>query len=104
MVLKHMPPTSSIIDESQIATYLKTTHHTGIVLVGGCFDVLHFGHISFLNAARLAGKHLYVLLESDEFMIKKKKKKPVHTQEERAVRGEEGNRPVDKGYWGRVYA
>ena len=21
-----------------------------------------------------------------------------------AVRGEEGNRPVDKGYWGRVYA
>ena len=57
-----------------------------IVLVGGCFDVLHPGHIVFLQKARQAGDKLIVLLESDE-KIKKLKgsKRPVHTQKEREV-------------------
>jgi cytidyltransferase-like protein len=54
------------------------------VLVGGCFDVLHFGHITFLAKARAAGEALIVALEPDEFITKKKAKKPVHTQDERA--------------------
>ena len=65
-----------------------------IVLVGGCFDILHPGHVIFLEKAKKAGDEhsssalqskLIVLLESDE-KVKKLKgvKRPVHSQEERA--------------------
>lgn len=55
------------------------------VLAGGCFDVLHPGHVVFLEKAKKAGDLLVVLLESDE-KIKKIKgvNRPVHTQKERA--------------------
>lgn len=55
-----------------------------IVLAGGCFDILHYGHLVFLQKARLAGDILVLLLESDEFIEQVKKKKPVHTQQQRA--------------------
>lgn len=56
-----------------------------IVLVGGCFDVLHPGHIVFLQKAKKEGDILIVLLESDE-KVKELKgvKRPVHSQQERA--------------------
>lgn len=56
-----------------------------IVLVGGCFDILHPGHVVFLEKAKKAGDKLVVLLESDE-KVKKLKgvKRPVHNQKERA--------------------
>ena len=38
----------------------------GKVLVGGCFDVIHIGHIQFLKRAKSFGDCLIVLLESDE--------------------------------------
>ena len=55
-----------------------------IVLVGGCFDILHFGHLMFLKNAKEEGKVLVVLLESDEFIKKFKHREPVHKQNERA--------------------
>lgn len=57
-----------------------------IVLAGGCFDVLHPGHVIFLEKAKRAGDRLIVLLESDE-KIKKIKgvNRPVHNQQERAL-------------------
>lgn len=57
-----------------------------IVLVGGCFDVLHLGHIVFLEKAKKEGDILVVLLESDK-NIKKNKgfKRPINNQENRAV-------------------
>jgi len=55
-----------------------------IVLAGGCFDILHYGHIVFLQQARKAGDCLMLLLESDEFITAVKMKKPVHTQQQRA--------------------
>ena len=57
-----------------------------IVLVGGCFDVLHPGHIIFLQKAKAAGNILVVLLESDR-KVKKIKGvgRPVHSQKERAL-------------------
>ncbi len=58
--------------------------NTKIVLVGGCFDLLHFGHISFLKDAKARGDHLVVLLESDE-KVKKLKgdMRPIHSQNQR---------------------
>lgn len=56
-----------------------------IVLAGGCFDVLHPGHVIFLKSARKAGDKLVVLLESDEKVRKIKGiNRPVHNQKERA--------------------
>lgn len=59
--------------------------HKKIVLVGGCFDILHIGHITFLEKAKSAGDILIVMLESDE-QIKKYKgdNRPFNTQEDRA--------------------
>lgn len=55
------------------------------VLVGGCFDILHPGHVIFLEKAKSAGHFLIVLLESDEKVRQLKgPKRPVHTQKERA--------------------
>lgn len=54
------------------------------VLIGGCFDILHYGHLYFIQKARLAGDSLILLLESDEYIQESKKKKPVHTQQQRA--------------------
>ena len=55
-----------------------------IVLVGGCFDLLHFGHISFLKHAKSLGDYLIVALESDEnTRIAKGSARPIHTQLQR---------------------
>ncbi|MBP6098734.1 MAG: adenylyltransferase/cytidyltransferase family protein [Candidatus Levybacteria bacterium] len=45
-----------------------------IILVGGCFDLIHPGHITFLTEAKKLGDFLVVLLESDEAILKLKKK------------------------------
>jgi rfaE bifunctional protein nucleotidyltransferase chain/domain len=55
-----------------------------VVLVGGCFDVIHFGHISFLKQAKELGDYLVVALESDENVRHVKGElRPIHTQYQR---------------------
>jgi len=56
-----------------------------IVLAGGCFDILHIGHIAFLEKAKEKGDCLFILLESD-LSIKKLKgrKRPINNQTDRA--------------------
>lgn len=55
------------------------------VLVGGCFDILHLGHITFLKKAKGLGDKLVVLLESDQNIQKNKgNNRPINNQENRA--------------------
>lgn len=55
------------------------------VLAGGCFDVLHPGHIIFLEKAKKAGDRLIVMLESDKKITQLKGTgRPVFNQKERA--------------------
>jgi FAD synthetase len=54
------------------------------VLVGGCFDVLHYGHLTFLKNAKNKNQILIIALESDDFITKVKKREPIHTQFQRA--------------------
>lgn len=56
------------------------------VVVGGCFDIVHLGHITFLEKAKNKGELLIVLLESDEnIKIKKGTNRPINNQENRAI-------------------
>lgn len=57
-----------------------------LVLAGGCFDILHVGHIKFLTAAKKKGDILFILLESDKNVEKfKGKNRPINNQAERAM-------------------
>lgn len=55
-----------------------------IVLVGGCFDLIHYGHLQFLKKAKAQGDFLFIALESDEFIKKRKRRPPFHNQKQRA--------------------
>lgn len=68
----------------QVCKQLKASSKT-LVLVGGCFDILHFGHINFLKKAKKEGDILIVALESDKnIKILKGKGRPIHSQKKRA--------------------
>ena len=54
-----------------------------VVLAGGVFDIIHPGHIHTLNEAKSLGDILVVVIATDNTAIKMKKKKPLHTQEQR---------------------
>lgn len=57
-----------------------------IVLTGGCFDILHAGHIHFLKNVKNKNNYVVVLLESDENIEKKKGKgRPIHNYKERKL-------------------
>ena len=56
-----------------------------IVLGGGCFDLLHVGHIRYLRAAKAAGDVLVVALNSDQSVRKLKgPDRPLLDERERA--------------------
>ena len=54
-----------------------------VVLSGGVFDIIHPGHIYTLNAAKALGDVLVVVVATDNTSEKMKKRKPLHTQEQR---------------------
>jgi len=54
-----------------------------VVLSGGVFDIIHPGHISTLNAAKALGDVLVVVVATDNTSEKMKKRKPLHSQEQR---------------------
>lgn len=76
-----------IINLRQLTKICKQIHseNKSIVLVGGCFDIFHYGHFAFLKAASRKGDHLMILLESD-LAVKKYKgsHRPITSQTERA--------------------
>ncbi len=63
----------------------KSARPKKVVVVGGCFDILHNGHLRFLEKARGAGDVLMVLLESDESVRQMKgANRPINPQKDRA--------------------
>ncbi len=57
-----------------------------IVFTNGCFDILHYGHIKYLEKCRKLGDILVIGLNSDSSVRKiKGKNRPVTGQKERAA-------------------
>ena len=57
-----------IQSESQLKLAVKLAQHRGekVVMTNGCFDILHAGHVSYLNTAREQGDRLIVAVNSDQ--------------------------------------
>lgn len=53
------------------------------VMAFGTFDVLHPGHVKYLEAAKALGDYLLVIVTTDRNVEKAKGKKPVYPQEDR---------------------
>ncbi|MEE8349435.1 MAG: D-glycero-beta-D-manno-heptose 1-phosphate adenylyltransferase [Acidobacteriota bacterium] len=68
----------------EIVVRLKSEGKT-VVFTNGCFDLLHPGHVRYLQKARAEGDVLVVALNSDESVRKiKGKDRPVLPEEERS--------------------
>ena len=54
--------------EEQLKLAVKLAQHRGekVVMTNGCFDILHAGHVSYLNTAREQGDRLIVAVNSDQ--------------------------------------
>ena len=60
-------------------------HGKRVVFANGCFDVLHVGHVRYLQQARSLGNYLVVGLNSDDSVCRLKgEKRPVLDQAARA--------------------
>jgi|SRR5579883_941785 len=57
-----------------------------VVLANGCFDILHVGHLRYLEGARALGDALVVAINSDASMKKiKDPGRPILSQDERVA-------------------
>ena len=66
-------------------SHIKQINNKNIVLIGGCFDIIHPGHIQFLESSKKYGDILILLLESDENIKKiKGESRPLNNQVTRA--------------------
>ncbi len=59
---------SRILDRNRLIARVAIARRNGarIVLANGCFDILHVGHVRYLEGARLLGDLLIVGINSDE--------------------------------------
>ncbi|MGB5445694.1 MAG: bifunctional D-glycero-beta-D-manno-heptose-7-phosphate kinase/D-glycero-beta-D-manno-heptose 1-phosphate adenylyltransferase HldE [Psychromonas sp.] len=57
-----------VLSEEQLKLAVKLAQHRGekVVMTNGCFDILHAGHVSYLNSAREQGDRLIVAVNSDQ--------------------------------------
>ncbi len=76
-----------IQDRNQLASILQQAKTDGAVVVttNGCFDVLHLGHLRYLQAARQLGDLLVVAVNSDSSVRQLKgENRPLVPEVERA--------------------
>lgn len=84
MSMTHLP---KVLDSKSLDSALQHYRHRGkkIVFTNGCFDLLHVGHIRYLEQAATLGDILIVGINSDESVKKLKgPARPIQNQNDRA--------------------
>jgi rfaE bifunctional protein nucleotidyltransferase chain/domain len=77
---------SILINSTEELTQLKAKLNGSIlVATNGCFDILHVGHVRYLQEAKKLGTHLIVGVNSDESVKELKgSTRPINKAEDRA--------------------
>ncbi|TVT19851.1 D-glycero-beta-D-manno-heptose 1-phosphate adenylyltransferase [Amycolatopsis acidiphila] len=78
----------SALDPDELERIVAGYHEAGrtVVFTNGCFDVLHRGHITYLNEAKRQGDVLIVAVNSDDSVRRLKgPDRPVNTAQDRAA-------------------
>nr|WP_243146862.1 D-glycero-beta-D-manno-heptose 1-phosphate adenylyltransferase [Scytonema sp. UIC 10036] len=76
----------NITDSNQLITLVTIYRKAGykIVFTNGCFDILHAGHVSYLNRAKALGDILIIGVNSDNSIRRiKGEKRPINSLEDR---------------------
>jgi rfaE bifunctional protein nucleotidyltransferase chain/domain len=76
-----------ILDRTRLLARVAVARHGGarIILANGCFDLLHVGHIRYLEGAAALGDYLVVGINSDDQVVKLKGPgRPFMPEQERA--------------------
>lgn len=74
-----------ILAKTSLLTMLHSLKNKKIIFTNGCFDILHKGHVSYLQKAKKLGDILIVGLNSDASVKRLKGKgRPINTQDDRA--------------------
>ncbi len=69
---------------NEAISFLEGSKNKKIVFTNGCFDILHRGHLSYLNEAKKLGDLLFIGLNSDKSVRKLKgPQRPVNNEEDR---------------------
>ena len=68
------PTKNKIVDRKELAALVKQWKHKGetVVFTNGCFDILHLGHVDYLEKARAKGDRLVIGLNTDDSVARLK--------------------------------
>ena len=75
-----------IVDEDMLIAQVESAKRRGekVIMTNGCFDILHSGHVTYLQQARREGDRLIVAVNTDETVkALKGNDRPVNTLERR---------------------
>ncbi|TVR64610.1 MAG: bifunctional D-glycero-beta-D-manno-heptose-7-phosphate kinase/D-glycero-beta-D-manno-heptose 1-phosphate adenylyltransferase HldE [Candidatus Competibacteraceae bacterium] len=82
----HDEPPRGVLDEAQLlqAVADAKAHGETIVMTNGCFDILHAGHVTYLEQAKRLGNRLIVAVNADDSVRRLKgPDRPVHALAQR---------------------
>jgi D-beta-D-heptose 7-phosphate kinase/D-beta-D-heptose 1-phosphate adenosyltransferase len=74
-----------LLDREAARTFRNSLHGGTLAFTNGCFDILHSGHVAYLDFARAQADALIVGLNSDASVRRSKgPSRPVNTERDRA--------------------
>lgn len=69
---------------NELDSFILKNKNNKVVFTNGCFDILHRGHVAYLNEAKSLGDVLVVGLNSDSSVKRLKgSERPVNTEQDR---------------------
>ena len=76
-----------LVNREDIKTLVDIIHNSGkaVVCTNGCFDILHVGHVRYLEATKVFADFSIVLLNSDKSVKSiKGPTRPINNENDRA--------------------